>query len=65
MHLKKYLIWVRWEGISNEELMAFIGVILNMARHVKSLSGIFLPNNGFTLHTSYKDIFSRKRFLQL
>jgi hypothetical protein len=40
------------------------GVTLNMARRVKSLSRIFLPNNGFTLRISYKDIFSRKRFLQ-
>jgi hypothetical protein len=65
MHLKKCLIWVRWEGITNEELMAFHGVILNTARHMKSMSKIFLPNNGFTLRTSYKVIFSRKRFLQL
>jgi hypothetical protein len=31
MPLKKHLIWVGWKDITTEELMAFHGVILNMA----------------------------------
>jgi hypothetical protein len=54
-----------WKGIIKQELMAFHGVILNMARLAKSLLRIFLADNGFTLHTSYKDIFSRKRLFTI
>jgi hypothetical protein len=66
MHLKKKnLIWVMRKGIIKEELIAFNGVTLNMARHVKSLLRIFLADSGFTLHTSYKGIFSWKRLFTI
>jgi hypothetical protein len=44
MPLKKYSIWIGWAEVTSEKLMAFHGVILNVARHVKC---------------SIKDFFSR------
>jgi hypothetical protein len=61
MPLEKLLIWVGWEDITSEDLMAFHDVILNMARCAKcSVKGYFseqwLDSSQF-----YKDILSRKR----
>lgn len=50
MPLEKHLIWVRWEDVTTEELMAFHGVMLNMAKHVSlthSLSAYVLWFAGF------------------
>jgi hypothetical protein len=65
MPLKKHSIWVRWEDVTTEELMAFHGVILNMARHVKSSVTDFFSEQWLDSSWFYKDIFSRKGFLQL
>jgi hypothetical protein len=65
MPLKKHSIWVGWEDVTTEELMAFHGVILNMARHVKSSVKDFFSEQWLDSSRFYKDICSRKRFLQL
>jgi hypothetical protein len=36
MPLRKHSLWVTYEKITTEELMAFHGDILNMARYIKS-----------------------------
>jgi hypothetical protein len=45
--------------------MAFHGVILNMARHMKSSVKDFFSEQWLDSSRFYKYIFSRKRFLQL
>jgi ribosomal protein S15P/S13E len=65
MPLKKRSIWVGWEDVTTEELMAFHGVILNMARHMKSSVKDFFSEQWLDSSRFYKDIFSRKRLLQL
>jgi hypothetical protein len=65
MPLKKHPIWVGWEDITTVDLMAFRGVILNMARHVKSSIKDFFSEQCLDSSRFYKDTFSRKRFLQL
>jgi hypothetical protein len=65
MPLKKHSIWVGWEDVTAEELMAFHGVILNMARHVISFVKDFFSEQWLDSSRFYKDIFSRKRLLQL
>jgi hypothetical protein len=65
MPLKKHLIWVRWEDVTAEELTLFHGVILNMARHVKSYIKNFFSKQWLDSSCFYNDILSRKRFLQL
>jgi hypothetical protein len=62
MPLKKHSICVGWEDITTKELIAFHGVIFNMARRVKcsikdSFSEQWLDSSWF-----YKDIFSRRDF---
>jgi hypothetical protein len=65
MPLKKHFIWVGWEDVTTEELLAFHGVILNMARDVKSSVKDFFSEQWLDSSQFYKDIHSRKRFLQL
>jgi hypothetical protein len=62
MALRKHSIWVGWEDVTTEELMAFHGVILNVARHVKSSIKDFFSGQWLDSSRFYKDIFSRKRF---
>jgi hypothetical protein len=61
MSLKKHLILVWWEDAKTKEL----GVILNMARRVKCSVKYFLSEQLLGSSQSYKDIFSRRRLLQL
>jgi hypothetical protein len=42
MPLGKHSIWVGWEYVITKELMAFHGVILNMARCEKFHQGLLL-----------------------
>jgi hypothetical protein len=61
MPLKKVLIWFWWEDITTEDLMAFHGVILNMARCVKCSVRDFFSEQWLDSSQFYKDILSRKR----
>jgi hypothetical protein len=50
MPLKKHSICIRWKDVTCEDLMAFHGVRLNMAKHVKCFIKNFFSNSGLTLH---------------
>lgn len=63
--LRKHSIWNGWEDVTAEELMAFHGVILNMGRRMKSTIKDFFSEQWLDSSRFYKDIFSRKRFLQI
>jgi hypothetical protein len=63
MPLKTHSIWVGWEDVTTEELMASHGVILNMARHVRSSVKDFFSEQWLDSSRCYKDTFSRKIFL--
>jgi hypothetical protein len=65
MPLKKHSIWFGWQDVTTKELMAFHGVILYMPRHVKSSVKDFFSEQWLDSSWFYKDVFSRKRFLQL
>jgi hypothetical protein len=61
MPLEKHSIWVGWEDVTSEELMAFHGIILNMARHVKCSIKDFSSEQWLDSSRFYEDIFSWKR----
>jgi hypothetical protein len=63
--LKKHLISIWWEEVKAKELVVFHGVTLNMARRVKCPVKYFLSEQWLGSSQFYKDIFSRKRLLQL
>jgi hypothetical protein len=58
---KKTLDWIRWKDVTTKKLVAFLGVILNMAKHVKcSIKNFFCSR--MTLHGSTRIYFQGRNF---
>jgi hypothetical protein len=63
MPLKKHLVLVGWEDVNTAELMAFHGVMLNMARLVKcSIKDFFCEQWLDSLHDSTRTYFQGREF---
>ena len=63
--LHKQSIWKHWYDVTMEEMKAYIGVILNMAINDKPNIQDFFSEDWTTCMPFFKDVFARKRFMQI
>ena len=63
--LKERSIWRHWVDVTNEEIMAFFGVILNMGMNPKPEIQDYFTEEWTQKSPFYKDVFSRERFFQI
>jgi len=65
LNLRPRSIWHKWQDVTEEEMKAYIGVVLNMAMNEKP--GVFdYFSKGWIDHMPFfSDVFSRYRFLQI
>lgn len=63
--LRKNSIWWDWKDVTANEIMVFHGVLLNMGRQAKTTLKDFFSDNWVDSSNFFKDVFSRKRYLQI
>lgn len=65
MPFTKRSIWSSWKPVDLQEIKAFLGVIINMALNPKPEISDYFSNCWIDYQPFYKDVFSKRRFLQI
>jgi hypothetical protein len=63
--MKERSVWRYWVDVTNEEIMAFFCVILNMGMNPKPEIQVYFTEEWTQKSPFYKDVFIRERFFQI